>query len=54
MLAPLAALVVFLGVYPHPVGAVTSPTVPRYVAMAASLLTTWPRGGDRQPPGVAP
>ena len=34
VLAPLAALVVFLGVYPHPIGAVTSPTVPQYVAIS--------------------
>jgi NADH-quinone oxidoreductase subunit M len=34
VLAPIAALIVFLGVYPHPVGAVTSQAVPAYVTLA--------------------
>jgi len=34
VLAPLAALIVFLGVFPHPVGAVTSQAVPAYVTLA--------------------
>ena len=34
VLAPLAALIVLLGVYPHPVGAVTSQAVPAYVTLA--------------------
>jgi NADH-quinone oxidoreductase subunit M len=34
MLAPLAVLVVLLGVYPHPVGTVTAQAVPGYVTLA--------------------
>lgn len=36
ILAPLAALMIFLGVYPHPVGAVSSQSVPAYVTAADS------------------
>jgi NADH-quinone oxidoreductase subunit M len=34
LLSPLVALMIFLGVYPHPVGAVTSHAVPAYVNLA--------------------
>jgi NADH-quinone oxidoreductase subunit M len=34
VLAPLAALIVVLGVFPHPVGDVTAQAVPGYVALA--------------------
>jgi NADH-quinone oxidoreductase subunit M len=34
VLAPLAALMIFLGVYPHPIGAVTSQSVPAVVSLA--------------------
>jgi NADH-quinone oxidoreductase subunit M len=34
VLAPLAALIVLLGVYPHPVGDVTAQAVPGYVTLA--------------------
>ncbi len=34
VLAPLAALLIFLGVYPHPIGAVTSQSVPAVVRLA--------------------
>jgi NADH-quinone oxidoreductase subunit M len=34
VLAPLAVLIVLLGVYPHPVGDVTAQAVPGYVALA--------------------
>jgi NADH-quinone oxidoreductase subunit M len=34
LLAPLAGLMIFLGVYPHPVGAVSARAVPAYVQLA--------------------
>jgi len=40
VLAPLAALLIFLGVYPHPIGAVTSPAVPAYVHLADASQTS--------------
>ena len=40
VLAPLAALIVFLGVYPHPVGAITSGAVPGYVTLADASAVT--------------
>jgi NADH-quinone oxidoreductase subunit M len=42
VLAPLAALIVFLGVYPHPVGAVTSQSVPGYVTLADASTASPP------------
>ena len=57
VLAPLAALIVFLGVFPHPVGAVTAQAVPGYVTLAsASNVTTPPPVAaiGASPPGVTP
>jgi NADH-quinone oxidoreductase subunit M len=57
VLAPLAALIIFLGVYPHPVGAVTSSAVPGYVTLAdvstVSASTSVAANGTVQT-GVAP
>jgi NADH-quinone oxidoreductase subunit M len=38
VLAPLAALIIFLGVYPHPIGAVTSQSVPTTITVADGHL----------------
>ena len=40
VLAPLAALIVFLGVYPRPVGIVSSQAVPNYVTLADASAHT--------------
>jgi len=52
VLAPLAALVIFLGVYPHPIGAVSSQAVPAYVTVAdvsqaQASVSFVPVGSDR-------
>jgi NADH-quinone oxidoreductase subunit M len=39
LLAPLVALMVFLGVYPHPIGAVSAQSVPAYTALANASQT---------------